>query len=353
MNESTHSYEKESIYDWTHNVLCYYGANSADAAVVADSLIAADGDGIFSHGLLRLPLYISAMEQGGINLEAQPAIVHEKGGVTVVDGDGAFGQCVMNKCVEAARESSARNGIALVLAQRSGHYGAGRYWTDKLADEGIAAILTSTAGPVATPHGGSEPILGTNPLTLSMPLDQSSALVADMATTTGAYGKIVAANNEGASIPLGWGVDGQGNATNDPSTVLNGGALLPFGGHKGSGLSILVEALSASMAEGSYEFQTTDMWDDPSSRMNTGHMLIAIDYDALQLDPDTVAANVSELRERVRHSAAESTVLAPGDFEASKRQLSREQITLSASTANALSQIASLCKIALPSDAAR
>lgn len=309
-----------------------------DAELIARSLLSADQAGIYSHGLLRLPLYLDAVAAGGIDPTSRPSVVRRLGGTAVLDGAGAFGQVTMQRAVELATDAAQEHGIAAIAVQGSTHYGAGRFWTDQLAADGLAAVLTSSTGPVATPFGGSLPVLGTNPLTLSLPSAGDGPLVADLATTAGAYGKIVAARNEGTEIPDGWGVDAQAQPTTDPAAVLDGGALLPFGGHKGSGIAVLLEGFSTALTAASLAARTVDIWQDPSSRMNTGHLLIALDIAAFG-DADRIREHVAELQSQVRSSHPGGPVVAPGDLEHA-RSTEGGGVPLSDSTVDALRALA-------------
>jgi LDH2 family malate/lactate/ureidoglycolate dehydrogenase len=314
------------------------GVRADDASLIARTLLAADRAGIYSHGLLRLPLYLEAVSAGGIDPTSRPSVVRRVGGTAVLDGEGAFGQVVMQRAVDLATEAAREHGIAAVAVQGSTHFGAGRFWTDQLAERGLAAVLTSSTGPVAAPFGGSRAILGTNPLTLSLPSSGPRPLVADLATTAGAYGKVVSARNEGTLVPEGWGVDAEARPTTDPSAVLDGGALLPFGGHKGSGISVLLEGLATALTSASLAARTVDIWQDRSSRMNTGHLLIALDLAAFG-DPGQIRDRVAELQDEVRSSHPTGAVVAPGDLE-HDRAAAGDGVELAASTAEQLRALA-------------
>ncbi|WP_193105473.1 Ldh family oxidoreductase [Brachybacterium sp. FME24] len=337
----------DSLHDLATSLLARGGVGTDAAQLVARSLLAADRAGIFSHGLLRLPLYLEVVAAGGIDPTSEPVVVRKFGGVTVLDGRCAFGQVTMQRAVELATESARTHGIATVAVQGSSHFGAGQFWTSQLAQQGIAGILSSTTGPVAAPFGGSQPVLGTNPLTLSLPSAGEGPLVADLATTAGAYGKIVAARNDGTEIPDGWGVDAAGTPTTDPGAVLDGGALLPFGGHKGSGIAVLLEGLSAALTSASFAVNTVDIWQDQSSRMNTGHLLIALDLAAFG-DVDEIRAKVAQLQEEVRSSAPDGSVHSPGDLEHAHLTANADAVDLSESTVESLRALAALHDIPFP-----
>lgn len=334
-------YDVAALRVFARTTLTGAGTSEADAELVARSLVDADRAGIFSHGLLRLPLYLRTIEADGIDVTARPRVVRERAAVTVLDADSAFGQVAMQRAVEIAAAAAATHGMAAVAVQGSTHFGAGRFWVEQLAAQGLAGILTSTTGPVAAPFGGARPILGTNPLTLGLPSAGPSPLIADLATTAGAYGKIVAAGHEGRSIPEGWAVDAYGVPTTDPGAALDGGALLPFGGHKGSGISVLIEGLSAALSAAAFAFHTVDIWQDPSSRMNTGHLLLALDTSAFG-DPEQIGRKVDQLQQEIRRSNPSAAIVAPGDLEHAKLQESARSVELSASTASQLRELGDL-----------
>lgn len=331
-------YDVASLRTFARTTLANAGASEADAELVARSLVDADRAGIFSHGLLRLPLYMRTIEAGGIDVTSRPRVLRERAAVTVLDADSTFGQVAMQKAVDIAAAAAAFHGMAAVAVQGSTHFGAGRFWMEQLAAQGLAGILTSTTGPVAAPFGGAQPLLGTNPLTIGLPSAGPSPLIADLATTAGAYGKIVAAAQEGQTIPDGWAVDASGAETTDPGAALDGGALLPFGGHKGSGISVLIEGLSAALSTAAFAFNTVDIWQDPSSRMNTGHLLLALDTSAFG-DREQISRKVEQLQQEIRSSNPSAAVVAPGDLEHAKLQDSAHTVELSASTVAQLREL--------------
>jgi LDH2 family malate/lactate/ureidoglycolate dehydrogenase len=320
-------------------VLAAHGVPEADASLTARSLVQADQRGIYSHGLLRLPLYAEALRLGGINPDPSMTWTRDTGSVAVLDADAALGQVAMQAAVDYVLERGSRHGIAAVAVGNSSHYGAGAFWSDQLAAAGFLSVLTSTTGPVVAPHGGIEKVLGTNPLTLSAPSSGQWPLTADLATSNGAYGKVIAARNEGKPLPEGWAVDAHGRPTTDPVAAAEG-SMIPFGGHKGSAVSVLLEAFSASLTEATYAFETVDIWSNPASRMNNGHLLIGFDAAAFSGREHT-ETRVQTLQERVQGSGPEGfPVLAPGDPERLREQEHAGTVPLPASTADQLADLA-------------
>jgi len=305
------------------------GVPHGDADLVADALVIADRRGIYSHGLIRLPLYVAALEAGGMN--AAPALTwrRQSGATAVLDADGALGQVAMKAAVDRVIELASTYGVGTVAVQNSTHYGAGSYWSDLLTAAGLAGIVTSTTGPTVAPYGGRSATLGTNPLTIAFPSDGEHPLTADMATSAGAYGKVLAAKNAGERLPDGWAIGPDGTATTDPATAMSG-ALLAFGGHKGSAVSVLLEALSASLTGANYASETVDIWSNPSSRMNAGHLVIAIDPEHFT-GLDHTRGRIRNLQDRVR--GAGTGTLAPGDPEMAHLRAGDSSIDIAESTA--------------------
>jgi L-2-hydroxycarboxylate dehydrogenase (NAD+) len=333
------SYDRSALEAFAAAALTAVGVPESHAAIVAESLAVADQRGTHSHGLLRLPLYVAAIQNGGINANPNFQWKTDRGSLALLDADAALGQVAMNEAVQYVRRNIDGHGIVAVAVQGSSHFGAGSYWAESLSSRGCVVLLTSSTGASVTPYGGAERLLGTNPFTISAPSSDDAPLTLDIATSRIAYGKVVAARNEGSAIPEGMAVDSTGAATTDPGKAL-GGALLPFGEHKGSGLSVLLEALSVILGGASFAHETVDIWDDPTSRMNTGHLLIALDANAFGGD-DAAARRVAYLQQRVRNSGGQNArVFAPGDVEAATAEHSGNLVRVDDPTAVALEELA-------------
>ncbi|SDQ84757.1 Ldh family oxidoreductase [Quadrisphaera sp. DSM 44207] len=336
-----------ALVDFGSAALQVLGVPEEDAKLTSTSLVEADRRGVHSHGVLRLPLYAAALRAGGITARPRLRWVREVGCTAVLDADGGLGQVAVAAAVRRALQLARSSGAAVVAVQRSTHYGAGAFWTDQLAAEGVIGVLTSTTGPTVAPYGGAAKVLGTNPLTVGIPSAGDVPLTADMATSAGAYGKVVAARDEGAPIPAGWAVDPQGRPTTDPAQAA-AGALVPFGGHKGSALAVVLEALAASLTEATFAAQTVDIWTDPASRMDTGHLLVAVDTAAFTGREHT-ERRVAQLQEAVRSSGrAGAVVHAPGDVEAARAHARVAAVALARSTVEQLEQLARQLGLPLP-----
>lgn len=321
------------------DALAARGVPTADATLTARSLVQADQRGIYSHGLLRLPLYCEALRLGGINPEPRLRFGKDQGSVAVLDADAALGQVAMQAAVDRVVDVGRAQGIAAVAVHNSSHYGAGAFWSDQLAAAGFLSVITSSTGPVVAPHGGTSKVLGTNPLTLGAPSNSGWPLTADLATSNGAYGKVIAAKNEGTQLPEGWAVDAAGNPTTDPIEAEKG-SMIPFGGHKGSAVAVLLEAFAASLTDATFAFETVDIWSNPASRMNNGHLVIGLDTAAFAGSEHT-ASRVATLQDRVRSSGPGGrTIDAPGDPERRRQAEATDAVPLPSSTVSQLATLA-------------
>ena len=163
-------------------------------------------------------------------------------------------------------------------------------------------------------------------------------MTTDIATSAGAYGKVVEAANAGQVLPTGWAVDATGQPTTDPRAALDG-ALVAFGGHKGSALMVALEGMSAALGSAAYAFETEDIWINPASRMNMGHTLIAINPDYFG-GTEHARDRVQTLRDTVRAAGDPGAVHAPGDIELTNAARNRDHITVADTTVAAINDLA-------------
>jgi LDH2 family malate/lactate/ureidoglycolate dehydrogenase len=323
------------------------GVDPSGARLTSRSLVVADQRGTHSHGLLRLPLYVSAIEEGGINADPEMTWSAQQGAVALLDADAGLGQVAMQLATDRVIRIAGEYGVGAVAVQSSSHYGAAAFWSKQLTNLGLLGIVTSTTGPTVAPYGGSVKVLGTNPLTMASPGRNNEELVADLATSAGAYGKVIAARNAGEEIPSGWAVDPEGNPTTDPELAMLG-ALAPFGGHKGSAISSAVEAFSSVLGQGTFAFETEDIWSNPSSRMNIGHLIVAIDPDFFS-GRNYARQRTTEFVSTIRSSGGRTgQALAPGDPERQSEQEAGSRVDVMPADVEALKTLAEKLRLEFP-----
>lgn len=227
------------------------GLPNGDATIVAEHLVEADLRGVHSHGVIRVPTYVSACQSGSINAHPNIRIVTDNGGQVVVDGDNAIGQLAAFRANEIAIERGKTHGMAAVALRQSNHCGTMAYYAVRAIPHGLIGYATTNAGINMTPTGGTVKLVGNNPFAIAIPTNRDWPMVLDMATSVVAGGKLDVARSKGESIPLGWARDAQGNPTTDPSAARQG-SLDPLGGPKGYGMAIMLDVLSGVLSGGRF-----------------------------------------------------------------------------------------------------
>jgi LDH2 family malate/lactate/ureidoglycolate dehydrogenase/isocitrate/isopropylmalate dehydrogenase len=335
---------------WTTAVLTTVGVRTQHARDVARVLGYADLSGIDSHGVARLPAYVQALRTGVIATEGEPTVAGD-GAVALVDGHGLLGHPVTTLALAEAVDRARAHGVGWVNVRGSSHHGASGAYAFQAAGQGLVALVATNTGPVVAPTGAARPHLGTNPLALGMPVAGEEPLVFDMATSAVAAGKFEIALRAGRPVPLGWGLDAEGRPTTDPAAVFPGrGALLPLGSdrerssHKGYGLGLLVELLTAVLAQGPTGPGVGNLtFRAGSGHPDVSHLVVVLDPARLG-DPAEVAGGAARLLAGLRALAPvdpELPVRTPGQRAAAERALRRASgIPLDAGTHRALEVLA-------------
>ena len=204
---------------------------SDEARIVAEHLIEADLRGVHSHGVIRVPTYVTGIQKGSINPRPKIEVVEDNGGQVVMDADFGLGQLTAFRANELAIERGKEQGLAAVALRRSTHCGAMAYYAIRARAAGLIGIAITNAGMNMTPTGGTKNIVGNNPFAMAVPTTREWPMVLDMATSVVAGGKLDVARSKGESIPLGWARDAGGNPTTDP-VAARAGSLEPVAGPK-------------------------------------------------------------------------------------------------------------------------
>ena len=256
-----------------------HDCSSRVAAILAYNCAAAQRDGAHSHGIFRIPGYLASLASGWVDGRAEPRVEDVAPAFVRVDAGNGFAQPALAAARELLLAKVRANGIALLAIRNSHHFAA--LWPDvePFAREGLVALSFVNSMTCVVPHGGHSALFGTNPIAFAAPRSQGEPLVFDLATSAIANGDVQIAAREGRQLPEGHGVDAQGQPTCEPRAILEGGALLPFGGYKGSALSMMVELLAAALTGGNFSFEF-DWSGHPGAQTPwTGQLLIVIDPD--------------------------------------------------------------------------
>lgn len=304
------------------------GLGEQDAEVFVDSLVEADLRGIGSHGVSRLKVYAQRLESGVVDASASPRILLDSPGALEVDGCNMMGAPlalrVMEMCIQRARE----NGSCFAAVKNANHFGAGAYFTEYAARRGMLAFAVANGEVGVIPTGGAKAMLGTNPLSVALPGGSLfPPVVLDMATSMVARGKVVLAQKNGKKIPLGWAVDKNGAPTTEPGEVLDGGSMMPFGGAKGYGISLIIDILCACVAGACNCRTTPSFWSDFEHPQNVGFFMGCIDLSRFVGAEDydrAITAELQEFKDCPTAPGVESVML-PGEIEHNTRLRNLQQ----------------------------
>jgi delta1-piperideine-2-carboxylate reductase len=237
----------DEVRTLAREVLAGYGLSPAHTEAVAETLVAGERDGCTSHGVYRLLVAARSVKSGRVKTDAVPVLSEPAPALVRVDGDGGFAQLAFETGRSLLIEKARKNGIAALAVNNCVHFAALWPEVEAVASAGLVAFaFTANHGWVA-PAGGTKPLLGTNPIAFGWPREGQEPFVFDFATSAVARGEIELHRRTGKAIPEGWGIDAEGHPATDAAAVLDGGAMLPFGGHKGSALSLMVELIAGPL----------------------------------------------------------------------------------------------------------
>ncbi len=317
------------------------------ASIVADSLVNANLAGHDSHGVLRLPGYLAGVELGHVRPTATPRLVSESGATAIVDAEGGWGQPAMWMATRAAAARAQEFGLGAAVVRHCYHIGRVAPYVEWLADEGLIGMAMANAAPAVAPFGGRARVMGTNPIAWAVPRERGAFPVSlDVATAGVAEGKLRVARARGFPIPEGNLVDQEGRPSTDPGDFYAGGALLPFGQHKGSGFSLLAQFIGRGLAG-----MDPSAYDGP--RGVNGPFILAIDI-ARFADPDVFRTEIEAQCDVVTHSLpidGIERVLLPGEPELATRNARlRDGVPIPDSTWAELTTLAQTHGIALSAD---
>ncbi len=298
------------------------GLNEEDARVSADVLVTTDSWGTFTHGTRQLRGLLKNIRVGRIYPRARMQVEAQGPGWARVDGCDAMPLATAFRstalCIEKARAS----GIAYVGVRRSSHYGAAGYYAVQAAQQGMIGISMCNVDPGVTAPGSRSRVMGTNPIAYAAPTGDAPPVFLDIATSAVAASKLYAAQALLQPIPDTWLVDDDGLPTTDPTGYPLRGALQPMAGHKGYGLAVLVEILTAVLSGAGIMSEVKSWMLDSLEPANQGHAFIAIDIGAM-MPPKLFAARMQQMTNEIRQAplaVGAERIYLPGEKEWEHRQ---------------------------------
>jgi len=267
----------EEVDRLTSAALLGAGTREANARPVTASIVAAEAEGLQSHGLLRLPTYCEHVKCGKVDGRVEPVVTSPRASAVVVDARSGFAHPAIDlgfrHLVPAARSS----GIAALAVTNSYNCGVVGYHVERLAREGLVALAYVNAPAAIAPWGGRKAFFGTNPIACAVPRKSGAPLVIDQSSSVVARGEVMLHAQQGKPIPEGWALDGEGRPTTDPKAALASGSMLPAGGYKGAGVALMVEIMAAALTGANFSHSASSFADNKGGPPNTGQFFIAVD----------------------------------------------------------------------------
>jgi L-2-hydroxycarboxylate dehydrogenase (NAD+) len=277
------------------------GLPETDAERLAGLMVEADLRGSDTHGVIRLPLYVRRIRAGGVNTKPNIRPLSDRPSAALIDGDNGMGHLVMRRAAEVAIEKAKATGIGWVGARMSNHAGpAALYVTMPLRHDMIGLYFAVGSSNHLPPWGGSEQLLGTNPMAVAVPALEEPPIVLDMSPTVAAFGKVRLRAQRGEQMPVGWMIDREGKPLTDPKRA-DEGHLLPIGDYKGAGLSLIIGLLAGALNRAAIGREVIDFVKEPGKVTNTGQAIAAIAIETF-MPPAAFKRNVDSLIRDIRNS---------------------------------------------------
>ncbi len=332
-------YKPEYLKNFTIQIFEKMGCSKKDADIIAEVFVKAELRNLPSHGMSRIKNYFKLWEAGRVNTRPKIKVVHETPGTAVVDADAAIGMIGASKSMKLAIKKAKNAGTAWVATRNSNHFGIGSYYATMALENDMIGVSMTNANPTVAPADSVERMLGTNPIAMAVPTGKEPAFVADFSTTPITRGKLGVAARKGEKVQLGYVQDSEGNPSNDPDILKNGGSMLSLGGdllhggHKGYALGSMVDILSGVLSGANFgpfvpPFLAYLPMPEAQTGKGMGHFFGAISIDAFQ-SPKEFKERMDKWITTFRNAkpVKGKKVLIPGDIERqAEKRISKEGI---------------------------
>ena len=294
------------------------GVDESTADTLASVLADTEIKGIVTHGFVRVPLYVNCIRSGGVKPTGELEVINDTPTMALVSGKGGLGIAIAKKATELAISKAEKTGVGIVSVRGSHHLGATGHYANMCAERGMIGICMSNGNPMIAPTGGRARTIGNNPFAYAVPAGKHGTVLYDIAMSMGSDMKIIAMKKNGERLPDGWIIDKTGRPSNDPSDYTSGGVLLPFGGHKGYGLAVMVELLAAALPGAGVLSQAKAWNKEPAEEGgNVGHFIMAIDPSKLTDRDEFISRVEGAIDEIISSPRAEGAdrIYYPGEKE--------------------------------------
>ena len=346
-------YTYNYLLSFTIQVFEKMGCPTHDAKAAAKVFLRAELRNLPSHGMLRMKDYFQLWEAGRINTKPEIRIIHESPSTAVVDGDMAIGMVASTRSMEIAIEKAKVSGTGWVATQNSNHFGIGSYYAMMALEHDMIGIAMTNANPFVAPTNSVSKLLGTNPIAFAVPAKNQPAFIADFSSTPIARGKLAVAAKKGEKVAYGFVQDKEGNPSNDPDILKEGGTMLPLGGdlehgsHKGYALGAIIDILTGVVSGANFgPFVPPNLAFLPMPEVQVGkgmgHFFGAMRIDAFQT-ADVFKSRMDKWIDTFRKAKPikGKQVLIPGDIEReAEERIGKEGIHILPSIVKELKEIA-------------
>ena len=314
------------LQNYLTNLFAQTGMDGEDAAYCAYALVQTNLWGIDSHGVLRAPVYLERLITRAVN--PNPNIIPVRGDMAleVLDGDDGMGFVVGRAAMERAIILADQFNLGAVGVVRSNHFGAAALYAQMATQQSMVGIVMTNVMPNIVAPGGSRPITGNNPIAVGIPTFGEFPFMLDISLSNAAGGKLLLASKKGDKIPLDWATDKHGRPTDDPDEAF-AGFLLPVGGHKGLGLSYMVDLLSGLITGGAFQFAIKSMYKHPDDPSLTGHLMIVLNPLAL-MSREALTLRMADYIKTIKESPMweeNQEMMLPGELEHRKAQVRKKE----------------------------
>jgi LDH2 family malate/lactate/ureidoglycolate dehydrogenase len=329
------------------------GLEAVAAHRLAEGLVDADLDGVPSHGVMLVDMYIERIRAGSVSAKTEAEIVSDRDAALVLDAGHALGLLTAEQAMDLAVDRARKFGVGVAAVRHGFHFGTARRYALRAAEVGCIGISMCNTRPLMPAPGGAERLVGNNPIAIALPTAGPHPVVLDMATSEAAMGKIRMAEKAGEPIPENWAVTSDGSATTDAAQAI-AGMLLPSGGPKGFGLAFVIDLMCGLLSNGATGAEVQPLYGDFSVPYDCSHLFIAIDI-AHFCELDRFRQRTAAATERIRsgrRAPGVEALFAPGEPEWRRRERSGGAVSLAPAVAAMLVRYAQELKVsAHPLDA--
>lgn len=347
---NTYLMDGNELIAFTNELFEKAGMSEADSMFHANALVQTNYWGIDSHGVIRIPAYFKRMKNGAINTRPDIRVVRGEENLEILDADAAAGFIGARDGMLRAIDNAKKTGIAACGVINSNHFGAGALYARMAAEEGMIGIAMTNVKPLIVAPGASVPVTGNNPIAFAIPTYAEFPFVLDISLSVVAGGKLTLAIKKNEKIPTDWATDKEGRPTDDPQKAFDG-YLLPMGGHKGLGLSYVVDILSGVITGGVFSKEMKSMYANPEEPSLTGHFFIAIDISKI-ISKELMKERMKSFKDNLKSTPMwqdGAEMLLPGELEYRKEDQRRsEGIPVPITTYEELMELAKEYKISSP-----